>query len=1677
MESFKPLAREYDVKFEAFQKGLREWEETPERKEYAEYHRVQAEELFTELKKEREDRERWERAEKIRGDDEKIMNARHKVDEKIRQGVAKIPRLLTEEERKMDTFVERPGSVINDMKQVHRKSILDRLEQWSPEERALFKSRQADHVKIFHGITEFFVDKSASDLVLFYYMNKKTEDFKKDFKAKKRSTKYKVGAYPTAEELAYYRMMPPLDYSAFPKNSLMCYFCCQTVNGVDLDGTFMPKEAYEIFAISPDEERVICTRCREEAAKLYKDNRCFGNRCSNQKKKANRVNRNIPTDLADLPVRTRAFLLDKLGSTRVAVKFCAPCKNALIRWIAEVLKKDEVILGELMNYEGQVGWTDEEKKKLVTAINASATLDWDAISAKMNRRPNECKMQYDALNGVKAQPFIEEIDDEDTGQDDQDPLPTQPAPSTASRRSGLARSAKKAPRTPRATRPTNRRAGGAITRAQAVPKPAEDLGEEIDEMELEDNDDDGSSGSNEKGSKAPSIRDGSPTEMLEDDSPEGQDQDLDEEEDDEASRDVDSAITTLLSPKILSGGMKPDFPSSRVQKPSISEPTLEPMETAGSGNPSDDEDEEGTLHIDVDDEPPAKRPTPTSSSSHLLGSLNSGDDAVHEHGGRGHLLQQQSQPESVAAPVTVTTTTATAQRHVDSTPPFSPVVSQQVLPTETNESVPLVVPVAQPPTIFVSGTAPAAAPQAAQSPMPIAQPVAQPLPQRVSTPAQILTPTPVRPTATPTPSAPMEQYLGMIRPSQPQQPGINQNVLANYILQHHPQAQLAQLTQAQLAQLAQAQHAQIAQAQQAQLAQAFQAQTQAHAHAQKQAQAQIQPSAQGSLTSGTPIQQQSLTPSEPLTSSTPPVHRPRAATTGGSTKTVKSNNVQEAELRILRNHVLMSLNIVREGFEEEKKYKNEEAQLMAVAHTQKNSGHGVPEVTNILNTRFKNLEDQRNQLKRRTDEHLKFVEEFLRKYPDYTIFNLPELDRSLLVELNQRFIEKEREVRNASINAQQLAALRGNPIGIRHPDSYTTPSQVHQNNLHQSQQQAFHYQQQQHQGVPHQLHVSNQKRKYEHSNSKRSAPSSHSASAQASPTVAIVPSSSQSIQQPLQYQMGKGQNEMAAAFQKKMTDREKLLAEQKSMMRGLPQQTLHQQHHLQQQQIHAAPTQQEPKSKRKSGIESITSMQTAPQRHVQLAGPTARNRVVSPALSTRSVPFDSMKELSKIPHQQLLQAKATSNNSNAASPANTSNSDDIEFLWEGTSTQTKESSFFKKTVLPSDNVSTAVGRSIKLKLEMPTEVGSLPDATNDAEAMECLALILHHEEKKTEKSFTNLIEKEQRKHPKNLPIPYLEVYREVQKQYEKHTTLKKNQNSMPTPAPKAIAAPVPVPNAVMKTQEIEAQALSQTQLLLPILAQMAHHNPQVNQQQLAQLAQHNPAAFQQVLVQVMAIQKEQQEQEALKQKQQQQLLLQQQQQQQQQQKLQQKQQQQAMSKSDNYEKFNLLRPDCIVRPTPTTGPMFPNFFPNSSVSTMASSSSAPHFIHQPTPMLAAPAVAPSAPVIIPKATPSVAVQTAPPVPRVAPVISEKPSSINSNGSDGSSEDDDRSKIELELPANRRPAPFGDKNAPRSVIDLRALMTCTPKTVFNKVPLKESAANIRFTGPCKNLQYEDLSDDE
>uniref|UniRef100_A0A1I7T953 Uncharacterized protein n=1 Tax=Caenorhabditis tropicalis TaxID=1561998 RepID=A0A1I7T953_9PELO len=511
--------------------------------------------------------------------------------------------------------------------------------------------------------------------------------------------------------------------------------------------------------------------------------------------------------------------------------------------------------------------------------------------------------------------------------------------------------------------------------------------------------------------------------------------------------------------------------------------------------------------------------------------------------------------------------------------------------------------------------------------------------------------------------------------------------------------------------------------------------------------------------------------------------------------------------------------------------------------------------------------------------------------------------------------------------------------------------------------------------------------------------------------------------------MGIHPTDLIALQKKTPAEREKILQEQQKLLHSLVSTHQSNQHPHQ---SHAA--QQEPKSKRKSGIESITSMQAAPQRHIQLAGSSSRiqaNRGVSPALSTKSMSsitgagrsitagtsghafaslesnnknsaVDLMKDLSKLMNQKQLEAKVNSTNSNAVSPANTNNSDDIEVVWQGTATKPVTERSQVRRLQASEVIRSGTGQKVKQILSIPKRANKLPPVNNEEEAMEALSIILSDEAKRGEKTYTSVIAAKE-----GTPnTSYLDIYAEILKLDEER----------------------------IRSETVARNTMSQR-----------------DHEALLAALRHNPHFLQQFSRMSQALQGRNVVDQA-----------------------------QQSNKLDNYEKFNLLRPDGISRPTPSAGPMMSNLNASPAISTVSASASVPHFSRQGPSIATVQSTTSPHPI----SSPSVAVQTAPPASHTIQSISGNSSSLNSNISDASSEDVNLPKNRLVIPSNRLPPAPGDKTAYRSIIDFRASgEVAVYKYRPAKYPLTENPQNKMpvstrpYTGPYKNIVYEDLSDDE
>lgn len=366
-----------------------------------------------------------------------------------------------------------------------------------------------------------------------------------------------------------------------------------------------------------------------------------------------------------------------------------------------------------------------------------------------------------------------------------------------------------------------------------------------------------------------------------------------------------------------------------------------------------------------------------------------------------------------------------------------------------------------------------------------------------------------------------------------------------------------------------------------------------------------------------------------------------------------------------------------------------------------------------------------------------------------------------------------------------------------------------------------------------------------------------------------------------------------------------------------------------------------------------------------------------------------MNEVFKPTHPQLLQTKASAMNSNAVSPANTNNSDEIECVYQG---PPKTPASIKR-LQPTEGPRTLSGQRMKSILSVPAHQrrSSIPPVKTEDEAMECLSMMMYEEAKAppSDRIVTKLISSSEAAAAANpsAKFSYLDIFNDVVKRDEERCQRMLQSTSVLQPS-----------------RELDA------------FLQQLQQNPQ----QYANLSAAEKLALQQYQI------------HSAHQKSQQQAQLQ----------AAQQLQQQQQARPDHYEKFHLLvcifkiemnsmnlflqRPNAeIVRPIPTT---FSHFLNKATTSTVSSSASAPQFLQPP----AAASIAAPTPISTPHAmpSPSVGVQTAPPTPQavhhpVMPIIPGKPSSVNSNVSDVSSDDDDVRNPE-KLPANRLPPLPGGK---------------------------------------------------
>ncbi|XP_054088600.1 uncharacterized protein LOC105215044 isoform X2 [Zeugodacus cucurbitae] len=174
-----------------WQKRVEKSEGSAKRKAREAKNREFFEKVFTELRKQREDKERFNRVGsriKSEADLEEIMDGLQEqaMEDKKMRSYAVIPPLMFDARQRRCVYHNENG-FIKDMVAVHKER--QTLNVWTAGEKEIFKEKFLQHPKNFGAIAASLDRKSAQDCVRYYYLSKKTENYKQLLRKSRQRTR------------------------------------------------------------------------------------------------------------------------------------------------------------------------------------------------------------------------------------------------------------------------------------------------------------------------------------------------------------------------------------------------------------------------------------------------------------------------------------------------------------------------------------------------------------------------------------------------------------------------------------------------------------------------------------------------------------------------------------------------------------------------------------------------------------------------------------------------------------------------------------------------------------------------------------------------------------------------------------------------------------------------------------------------------------------------------------------------------------------------------------------------------------------------------------------------------------------------------------------------------------------------------------------------------------------------------------------------------------------------------------------------------------------------------------------------------------------------------------------------------------------------------------------------
>ncbi|KAM9384950.1 nuclear receptor corepressor 1 isoform 2-T2 [Pholidichthys leucotaenia] len=182
------ICQRYDQLMEAWEKKVERIENNPRRKAKESRTREYYERQFPEIRKQREQQERFQRVgQRGTGLSATIARSEHEIseiidglseqenNEKQMRQLSVIPPMMYDSEQRRVKFINMNGLMDDPMKVYKARQFMN---VWTEHEKEIFKEKFIQHPKNFGLIASYLERKCVADCVLYYYLTKKNQNYK-----------------------------------------------------------------------------------------------------------------------------------------------------------------------------------------------------------------------------------------------------------------------------------------------------------------------------------------------------------------------------------------------------------------------------------------------------------------------------------------------------------------------------------------------------------------------------------------------------------------------------------------------------------------------------------------------------------------------------------------------------------------------------------------------------------------------------------------------------------------------------------------------------------------------------------------------------------------------------------------------------------------------------------------------------------------------------------------------------------------------------------------------------------------------------------------------------------------------------------------------------------------------------------------------------------------------------------------------------------------------------------------------------------------------------------------------------------------------------------------------------------------------------------------------------------